>query len=211
MERGFQVLYEAGPCLVVGKPPGLLTQAPAGIDSLEVRIKAFLRQRRDNFGLHRRATRRLTEQFEGRLVRKVYWACVEGQVAPAAGTWEDYILKVPGEPRAEIVPPGFPDGRRAALHYKTIGAGPWGTWLEIELETGRTHQIRLQAASRSYPLLGDTQYGSTTPFGLQYEDERLRGIALHARSLAFRHPVTKEAVSITAPLWDGWKAVGIMG
>jgi len=228
---GVEILYESEACLVAGKPPGLLTQAPPGIDSLEVRIKAYLaggeRQpgavylgvphRIDRpasgaivFGTSRRATRRLAEQFEHRTVTKVYWACLEGQVTPPAGTWRDFVRKVPGEARAEVVDRNHPHAQLAVLQYRTLGAGPRGSWLEIELETGRTHQIRVQAASRRHPVLGDFQYGSTVPFGPQHEDERLRAIALHARRLAFRHPKTGEPVSVTAPVSADWLALRVI-
>lgn len=226
-DPGLQILYEEGPCLVVCKPPGLLTQAPPGIDSLEVRIKTLFRERDKLtgkiylgvphridrpasgvmvFGKDARSTRRLSEQFEGRLVKKVYWACVQGEVSPAAGTWKDLVRKVPGQARAEIVAPSRRDGRPAVLHYRTLDRYPWGCWLEIELATGRTHQVRIQAASRGHAVLGDAQYGSTLPFGHQHEDERLRAIALHARSLSFRHPTTEETISVTAPVSDDWPA-----
>jgi 23S rRNA-/tRNA-specific pseudouridylate synthase len=81
---------------------------------------------------------------------------------------------------------------------------PSCTWLEIELGTGRTHQIRVQAAARGQPLLGDFLYGSPVPFGPQYEDVRLRAIALHARSLAFRHPDTRQTATVVAPLPEYW-------
>jgi 23S rRNA pseudouridine1911/1915/1917 synthase len=224
METAPHILYEQGPCLLVCKPPGLLTQAPPGIDSLEVRIKAFLRERDGvetvYLGVpHRldrpasgvmifckdlRSTRKLGAQFEKRKVHKVYWACVEHQVPAETGDWEDFLRKVPGEARAEVVPPNHPEGRRAVLHYRVLAAADWGTWLEIELETGRTHQIRVQAASRGHPLLGDAQYGATAPFGPQWEDSRLRAIALHARSLTFRHPETWEVVTVAAPVADYW-------
>ena len=223
-EPGFQILYEQGPCLVVCKPPGVLTQAPPGIDSLEVRIKTFLGARDHAADVylgvpHRldrpasgalvvgkdlRTTRKLGEQFERRRVHKVYWAWVEGRVEPDRGTWEDFLQKVPGEPRAEVVGAGHPQGRRAVLHYRVVKAAPEASWLEIELETGRTHQIRVQAASRGHPVLGDAQYGSTVPFGPQFEDCRLQAIALHARSLAFRHPLTREDVQVEAPLAEYW-------
>jgi RluA family pseudouridine synthase len=226
----FQILYEEGPCLAVSKPPGLLTQAPPGIDSLEVRIRALLR-RRDGiegrvylgvvhrldrpasgaivFGTTRAATRRLAQQFEARTVEKRYWVCVEGKVGPSRGTWKDHLRKVPDEPRAEVVPGDHPEGRRAMLEYRTLGVAFWGTLLEIQLGTGRTHQIRVQAASRGHPVLGDAQYGSTTPFGPQYADPRLRAIALHARTLAFDHPQTRKPVTITAPLGLAWWELGL--
>ena len=224
------VLYEEGPCLVVNKPSGVLTQAPPGIDSLEVRIKSWLKEREQKpgnvylgvphrldrpasgamvFAKHVRATRRLAEQFEGRLVEKTYWACVAGEVTPAEGTWIDHVRKVPDQPRAEIVPCDHPEARQAVLHYRVLGGGPWGTWLEIRLETGRMHQIRLQSASRGYPVLGDAMYGSAVPFGPQYEDVRLHAVALHARRLAFHHPMTHEPVAVTAPVSPDWTALGI--
>ncbi len=75
------------------------------------------------------------------------------------------------------------------------------------MQTGRTHQIRIQAASRGYPVLGDALYGSRLAFGPLQEDERLRAIALHARTLAFRHPVSKQWVAVTAPTPDFWPDV----
>jgi len=227
-DAAVDVLYEAGPVLVVRKPAGLLTQAPPGIDSLELRIKTWIKER-DNkpgnvylgvphrldrpvsgalvFARHARAARRISEQFEGRLVRKVYWACVAGEVTPDTGTWVDFLRKVQGEPRAEVVAADNPEGREAVLHYRVLARRAWGTWLAIELETGRTHQIRVQCASRGFPVLGDRFYGSQSPFGEQYDDERLRAIALHGRTLAFRHPMTQEMVSITAPLSEEWNAL----
>jgi RluA family pseudouridine synthase len=228
MDPGFDILYEDGPCLVIGKHAGVLTQAPRGVDSLEVRIKEFLKQRDGGsedvyLGLPHRldrpasgvmifakdynTTRRLGEQFEKRKVHKVYWACAQGQITPETGTWEDFLYKIPGEARAVVVGPDHPQGRTAVLHYRVLATAAWCTWLEITLETGRTHQIRVQASSRGYPLLGDAQYGATVPLGIQYEDVRLRPIGLHARSLTFRHPVSKEPVTVTAPAPEYWPAI----
>ena len=221
---GFQILYEQGGCLAVNKPPGILTQAPPGIDSLEVRIKTYLGgsdgpgpvyvgvpHRLDRpatgviiFAKDLRTTRKLGQQFEKRRVHKVYWACIEGHVAAETGRWEDFLYKVAGEPRAEVVGAGHPEGRPAALHYRVMKSFDWGRLLEIELETGRTHQIRIQAASRGHPVLGDKQYGSTMAFGPQFEDERLQAIALHARSLTFRDPDTRQTVTAVAPVADYW-------
>ncbi|MEM9660622.1 MAG: hypothetical protein AAF961_19830, partial [Planctomycetota bacterium] len=82
-----------------------------------------------------------------------------------------------------------------------------GTWLEIELETGRTHQIRVQAASRGHPVVGDSQYGSSATFGPDRLELRDRPIALHARRLGFRHPMTGDSVAVTAPLPHPWDAL----
>ncbi len=151
--------------------------------------------------------RRISEQFEGRLIKKVYWACVEGHVSPERGTWTDRLRKIQGEPRAQVVAEDDPEGRPAVMHYRVLAAGGFGSWLEIELETGRTHQVRVQAASRGHPVLGDAFYGAETAFGPVCDDERLRAIALHARSLAFRHPMTQERVEVTAPLPDAWQSL----
>ena len=221
-----EILLEGDKFLVVCKPPGLLTQAPPGIDSIELRIKEYIRKRTGKagriylgvphrldrpasgvmvFALNRRAAGRLAEQFEARTVKKIYWACVSGRIEQGEGTWTDYVRKVPDEARAEVVSADHEEGRVAVLHYKVLKNYDWGSWLQIELETGRTHQIRVQAATRGHPILGDAAYGSTVAFGRQYEDERLRAIALHARELEFNHPKTKERISIIAPVADTWE------
>lgn len=222
-----EILYDNGPSLVINKPAGILTQAPAGIDSLEVQVKAFYREREQKdgniylglphrldrpvsgaivFARHVRAAQRLSAQFENRTVTKVYWAVVAGQVEGDEGTWTDYLHKRHGMSQSIVVPADDPRGKIAVLHYRVLArvAGV-GTWLEIELETGRTHQIRVQAASRGHAVIGDSQYGSTVPFGEQFEDERLRAIALHARQLGFNHPMTGEAVDVVAPVTTVWR------
>jgi len=247
-----EILYDNGPCLVVNKQPGILTQAPAGIDSLEVQVKAFYRQREQKegniylglphrldrpvsgaivFARHVRAAQRLSRQFENRTVTKVYWAVVEGDVRPDEGAWTDYLHKRHGMPQSIVVPEGDPRGKPAVMRYRVlyrnyIAAPFWVgpnegitanhpgqdcraicSWLEVELETGRTHQIRVQAASRGHAVVGDSQYGSTILFGEQFADERLRAIALHARQLGFNHPMTNEPVDVIAPTPAAWLAV----
>ncbi len=250
-----EILYDNGPCLVINKPAGLLTQAPRGIDSLEIWVKDFYRQREGKspddkiylglahridrpvtgaivFGRHVRAARKLCTQFADRTVSKVYWAFVEGQVTPDEGTWRDYLHKRHGLAQAEVVEADHPAAKHAVLHYRVLcqnklcqskldqskldqsklgqsklGQSKLGTWLEIVLETGRTHQIRIQAASRGHAIVGDSQYGSTILFGEQYPEPRDRGIALHARQLGFTHPMTSEPVDVVAPLPASWDAL----
>lgn len=256
-----EVLYDCGPCLVVNKPVGLLTQAPAGIDSLELQVKAFYRQREQKegniylglphrldrpvsgaivFARHVRAAQRLSTQFENRTVTKVYWAVVEGDVQPDEGTWTDHLHKRHGMAQSIVVPADDPRGKLAVMHYRVLAhlvdpsrrsespAATWVgrsidatesapgqdgpakySWLEVQLETGRTHQIRVQCASRGHPVLGDSQYGAKHRFGEPFEDERLRGIALHARQLGFNHPMTREAVDVVAPLPVSWDALNL--
>ncbi len=211
--------------MVVNKPAGLLTQAPPGIDSMESRLKKFLKIREEKPGKvylgvpHRldrpvsgamvfakniRATRRLGQQFEFRSVVKKYWAIVEGRPQDAAGEWADYIRKIPGQAKSEVVDENHPDAQLAILKYQVKQEFDGTTLLEIKLETGRTHQIRLQCSSRGLPIVGDVQYNSQISFGEFEPDERKRRIALHARFLKLEHPISNEIVSNTAPLSGPW-------
>jgi 23S rRNA-/tRNA-specific pseudouridylate synthase len=156
------------------------------------------------FAKNVRAARRISEQFEGRLVEKTYWALAAGDVQHDGGTWTDYLQKIDGEPRSIVVDERNPAGRIAILHYRVLERLPGRTRLEITLETGRTHQIRVQCAHHGHSLLGDSLYGSSEHFGPWSEDERERLIALHARSLKFRHPLTREYVECIAPLPEAW-------
>jgi len=226
---GFEILLEDDAVLAVNKPTGVATQAPPQFDSLETRLKEYLTSscpesepvylgiphRLDRavsgailFAKTRRAARQLSRQFERRQIRKSYWACVEspihGIVDPPAGTWTDYLWKVHGQPRTQVVESTHEQGRLAILHYRTIGTHRFGSWLEVELETGRTHQVRVQAASRGYPIVGDAHYGSTIPFGLPVDEERERPIALHAHALTFFHPTSRAEIRLEAPLSASW-------
>jgi 23S rRNA pseudouridine1911/1915/1917 synthase len=219
------ILYENGPCFVFNKPSGLLTQSAGGIDSLENRVRAFLTERDQPpyplyLGtIHRldrpvtgaivmatrlRATQKLSKQFERRTIDKRYWAIVEGEIDPDEGEWIDHIRKIPNEAHAEIVPPDHPEGRKAVLSYRTLDRREGVSLLEIDLHTGRMHQIRVQAASRGFPIIGDEQYGSTQTLGETQEDRRMRPIALHARTLSFDDPSSKERITVSAPLPNTW-------
>ncbi len=228
------ILHDDSSLLAVLKPAGISTQAPRGIDSLEARVRQLLREQAETagqsadelylglphrldraasgvilLGLTRRAARIISRQFERRQVRKSYWACVEGTIEPATGTWIDFVHKVPDEPRVEIVAADVTGAQRAVLHYKTLRTIPLegdrrGTLLEIELETGRMHQVRVQAASRGHSILGDALYGATVPFGRETADPRARAIALHAWSISFRHPESNETLTVSAPPTQDW-------
>jgi 23S rRNA pseudouridine1911/1915/1917 synthase len=220
------VLYEDNHCLAVAKPAPLLTQGvPVGIPTLEAQVKAYLKakyhkagnvylgipHRLDRpvsgvvlFARNTKAARRLAEQFQQRQVRKVYWAVVEGVVEPAEGTWEDWVVKIKEEARTESATPETAGAKHALLRYRRLRTGPHWTLLEMEPQTGRMHQIRVQAAWRGWPVLGDEIYGSRQPFGPPAELPRDRVIALHARSLTFLHPIRFEPITVTAPLPEPW-------
>ena len=226
-----RILYEQGPCLLINKPGGLLTQAPPHIDSVEMRLKKFIRVRDEKpgrvylavphrldrpvsgvmvFALHQRAAKRISNQFEQRLVGKEYWACVEGTIKSDEGTFIDFMRKVPGEARSEICEASAEQAKQAILHYRVLKRTRYKTWLSIQLETGRTHQIRLQCGSRGYPIIGDKLYGSTLKFGEHHEDERRRCIALHSRRLKVRHPMLDQYLDMTAQLPETWAAAKIL-
>lgn len=222
----FHILFESEATLVIDKQPGVLTQAPMGVDSVETRVKDFLNRREGRIGKrylgppHRldrpasgvlmfaktpQAARFLSAQFEERSVSKKYWALVAGRVPEDMGRWIDYMRKIPGRAEAELVPPINPDAREAILRFEVLERLADATLLEIQLDTGRTHQIRLQCSSRGFPILGDELYGSTVPFGERYEDERERAIALHARELTFVDFQADEKTTVQAPLYRPWK------
>jgi 23S rRNA pseudouridine1911/1915/1917 synthase len=231
MTEPLDVLYEDNHCLAVAKPAGLLTQGvPPGIPTLEGMAKDYLKDhygktgrvylgiphRLDRpvsgvvlFGRSTKSAQRLAEQFRERQVRKIYWAAVEGDVQPTEGVWEDWLLKIQDESRSECVTPETPGARHARLRYRCLHAVPGGTLLEIEPETGRMHQIRVQAAARGWPIRGDVHYGARQPFGPHAELPRDRIIALHARSLTFLHPIKYEPITVTAALPPVWRESGI--
>jgi 23S rRNA pseudouridine1911/1915/1917 synthase len=227
------ILLEDNHCLAVVKPAGLLTQGvPEGIPTLEALVKAYLKEKYKKtgnvylgiphrldrpvsgvvlFARNSKAAGRLAEQFQNRQVKKIYWALVERTVEPSEGVWENWLRKLQDEARAEIVTEGVPEARQARSRYRRLATGPDWSLLEIEPETGRMHQIRLQCASRGHSILGDALYGSTRSFGPPAELPRDRVIALHARSLTFLHPLRYEPITLTAPLPEHWPAEARIG
>ncbi len=242
--QNLDILLDDDCILAINKPAGLPTQAPKQYDSIERRVRALLAARAtkaevrsdprgEYLGIpHRidraatgvillaktpRAARVLSRQFERRQIRKLYWAIIAGSVDPPAGTWTDYVRKLPDVAKAEVTTVDAPQAQLARLHYRMLASTALHTHLEIELETGRTHQVRIQAASRGWPLLGDTLYGSAVAFGpvafgpeagtsdgLSEASERERAIALHARSIEFVHPTTQELTTVTADPPEWW-------
>lgn len=222
-------MYEDIYLLAVNKPAPLLTQAPPGVPSLEAAVKAYLKHKHAKpggvylgvphrldrpvsgaivFARNTKAAGRIHKQFEERTVRKVYWAAVAGTVTPDGGVWEDWVRKVEGQARAERAAAGEPGAKLASLEYRVVRRLPGdATLIEFEPRTGRTHQLRVQAAWRGHPVLGDIEYGSDRPFGPPAELPRDRVIALHARRLTIAHPSTKEPLTVEAPLPAYWEPV----
>jgi len=225
------VLFEDNHVLAINKPAPMLTQAPPQVPSLEAMVKAYLKERYAKSGNvylgipHRldrpvsgvivfarstKAAQRIHAQFQKHEVRKVYWAAVEGDVTPDAGVWDDWIKKLAAEARTVRAAEGEPFAKLATLEYRVLQKLPvGGTLIEFSPLTGRMHQLRVQGAWRGHPVFGDTTYGSTRPFGPAAELPRDRVIALHARRLTFTHPITKQPLTLEAPLPEYWNDLGV--
>jgi 23S rRNA pseudouridine1911/1915/1917 synthase len=231
VQGSLTILYEDNHCLAVNKPAPLLTQGVAeGIVSLESLVKDYLRQKHCKTGRvylgipHRldrpvsgvvlfarqtKSAQRLAEQFQKRQVNKVYLAAVEGIVEPAEGVWEDWLVKLSGEARAVTATAATPGARHAILHYRRLAPIPNGTLLEMRPQTGRMHQLRVQAAVRGWPIRGDLLYGSSALLDPSMTEPRDRVIALHAHSLTFLHPIRFDPITVVAPLPVWWHDLGL--
>lgn len=218
-------LYEDHHLLIVNKPAPLLTQGPPSVPNLEAMVKAYIKEkyakpagvylgvphRLDRpvsgvvcFARNTKAAQRVHSQFAEHRVRKVYWALVEGIVSPDAGVWDDWMRKIAEESRVERAKEGEPGAKLATLEYRVLQTLADCTLVELAPLTGRMHQLRVQAAWRGHPVLGDVQYGSTRGFGREAEQPRDRVVALHARRLTLTHPFTKQELTIEAPLPEYW-------
>ena len=131
----------------------------------------------------------LKDQFRDRVVKKVYHAMVQGHMDPSEGTIDAPINRHPREDYRFAV---VADGKPSITHYKSLELFPAVSLLEIELETGRTHQIRVHFSALHHPLVGDLTYGADHTIAERLEMHRPW---LHARQLAFTHPITGEYLS----------------
>ena len=212
------ILFEDNHLLVVDKRCGDLVQPdPSGQSALEDQIKAYLKRRDDKPGevflgvVHRidrpvsgavlfaktsKALVRLNEMIRAGAIRKTYWALTEAAPDPVEGRLTHYIVRDGRTNRSRAFDAPKPDGKRSVLDYRIAGGGTRYTLVEVELLTGRHHQIRAQLSKIGCPIKGDLKYGArrSNPDG---------GISLHSRRVEFTHPVRKEPVSVTAPVPAG--------
>src|SRR5262245_56187047 len=156
------VLFEDHHLIAVNKPAPLMTQAPAGVPSLEAMVKAYIKEkyakpagvylgiphRLDRpvsgvvvFCRNTKAAQRLAEQFQKHTVAKVYWARVEGLLTDDAGEWRDFVRKVEDQARAEIVAADVPGAKEAITVFKVLRRDADATLLELTPKTGRMHQL----------------------------------------------------------------------
>ncbi len=222
------IIYEDNHLLVVNKRCGDLVQPdPNGTSALEDQIKTFIKVRDNKPGevflgvVHRidrpvsgvvlfaktsKALSRMNEKIRKGEVSKRYWAVVEQVLEPASGELVHHISRdtKQNKSRASLTPK--PTSKEARLKYEVLSASKNYTLVEVELITGRHHQIRAQLSAVGSPIKGDLKYGArrSNPDG---------GISLHSRTMSFIHPVTKESCSITAPtptqdsLWSYFESV----
>lgn len=200
------VLYEDNHIIVVEKMVGILSQADhtQDLDMLTL-IKNYLKEKYNKPGnvflglVHRldrmvggvmvfaktsKAASRLSEQVRTRSIEKRYYAVVHGQTK-TKDELTDYLLKNQDENLVSVVNEHTTGGKLAKLKYQLVEFKDSLSLLDIELETGRPHQIRVQLSSRGFPLYGDKRYG---------KDQDKGNIALFAYSLSFSHPTTKETL-----------------
>ena len=144
------------------------------------------------FALTSKAAKRLSEQFRVGSVRKIYWALIEGK-SPKQGILVDRIRR--RGPTSHLVK--GTSGQHAELSFRRLRYHKGVSWVEVELATGRHHQIRVQFSHRGHPVIGDFRYGSKTKFGK-------KALALHARSLTISHPTRKEEMTFVARLEPFW-------
>jgi 23S rRNA pseudouridine1911/1915/1917 synthase len=219
----FRVLFEDNHLLAVVKPAGLATMGvEAGRTSLVTLAKDYLKAKYAKtgnvylgvvsrldaaasgvlvFARTSKAAARLSDLFRRGDVEKTYWALVEGRPEPPEDSCVDWLVKDEQQMKMVVSSPHQTGTQEARLRYRTLRRLPRETLLEIRLETGRKHQIRVQLARRGHPVLGDRKYGATTDFP--------HGVALHARQLELEHPVRKTPLRLEAPLPAAWRAFGI--
>jgi len=218
-----EILYEDNHLLALNKPAGMLSQGDATGDlSVVDWATEDIRRRYRKPGnvyvglVHRldrpvsgvivlaktsKAAARLSAQFREGSVEKVYWAVVEGRVAEEAGEWNDTLLKDEGRNVVTVVPKGTPGGKEAGLAFRVLDRRAETSWIELRPTTGRSHQLRVQVASRGLPIVGDRKYGAQSALRALDGGQR---VALHASSLGLRHPTTKQWLSLLATVPADW-------
>ncbi|MBP5583722.1 MAG: RluA family pseudouridine synthase [Bacteroidales bacterium] len=211
----FQVLYEDNHILVANKPNNMLVQADTTGDvALEDLAKQYIKIKYNKPGavflnaVHRldrpvsgvvvfartsKALTRLNEQFRSKEIKKTYWAIVKNRPKVESATLEDYIRRDAKKNKSFVCQKDTKDAKLARLSYTLIASSENYHLLEIDLHTGRHHQIRCQLSHMGCPIKGDLKYGAE-------RSNKDGGISLHARSVEFIHPVTKEQIKIVAPI-----------
>lgn len=208
------VLYEDNHIIAVNKNSSEIVQGDkTGDTPLSETVKAYIKEKYNKPGevflgvTHRldrpvsgvvlfartsKALTRLNDMFRNKELKKTYWAIVKNRPAEPEARLTHYLVRNEKQNKSYAYDSEKPDSKKAVLSYKLLSASDNYNLLEIELETGRHHQIRCQLAKIGCPIKGDLKYGfpRSNPNG---------GISLHARSVEFIHPVSKQLICVTAP------------
>lgn len=209
------VLYEDNHIIIINKLPGEIVQGDkTGDKPLSEIIKDYLKDKYNKPGnvfcgvTHRldrptsgvvifaktsKALSRLNEMFRKDSIDKVYWAIVKNRPSKIEDKLVHYLIKDEKKNKSSAFNTEKPNTKKAVMHYKLISTSQNYSLLEVNLETGRHHQIRCQLAKIGSPIKGDLKYGAerSNPDG---------SISLHARSISFIHPVSKVKIEVTAPV-----------
>ncbi len=210
-----QVIYEDNHIIVVNKRAGDIVQGDkTGDKPLSDVVKEYIAEKYNKPGnvylgtVHRldrpttglvifaktsKALPRLNKLFVSKDISKTYWALVKNKPKKDSDSLINWLIKNPKNNKSRAHINEVPDSKKAILHYKTIKTLDNYFLLEVNLETGRHHQIRVQLSTIGSPIKGDLKYG----FDRSNKDA---SISLHARNIKFIHPVSKEELNITAPL-----------
>ena len=222
-----QVVYEDNHIIIVSKEAGEIVQGDStGDRTLADDVKAYIKERYAKPGavflgtVHRldrpaqglvifartsKALSRLNEMLRrGGMIQKTYWAVTAGRPVCDAGRLEQFLVRNPKNNKTYVSHEGAKDAKRAVLDYRLIARSDRYNLLEIDLLTGRHHQIRCQLAAMGCPIKGDLKYGAprSNPDG---------SISLLARRVRFEHPVSHVTVDVTAPLPEDklWKLLSL--
>jgi 23S rRNA pseudouridine1911/1915/1917 synthase len=221
-KNNLQVVYEDNHIIIVNKRAGDIVQGDkTGDTPLSDVVKDYIKEKYNKPGnvylgvVHRldrpttgivmfaktsKALPRLNKLFAEKKANKTYWAIVKNAPEKQEDTLINWLKKNPKNNKSTAYPKEFKDSKKAILHYKVLKALDNYYLLEIELETGRHHQIRVQLSNIGSPIKGDLKYG----FDRSNKDA---SISLHARQLQFIHPVSKENIDVLAalpndPIWN---------
>lgn len=209
------VVYEDNHILIVNKACGEIVQVDkTGDVSLEETLKIWLKEKYNKpgnifLGVTHRLDRpvtglvifaktskvlpRLNEQFKNGEIHKTYWAVVKNQPKQEEGVLEHFLYRNEKQNKSYVCSADKPAAKKAMLHYKLIGKSDTFFLLEVELMTGRHHQIRCQLAEMGCPIRGDLKYGYP-------RSNTDGGISLHSRRVQFIHPVSGLEIDVTAPV-----------
>jgi 23S rRNA pseudouridine1911/1915/1917 synthase len=209
-----QVLFEDNHIIIVNKRSGDITQGDkTGDKPLSDVVKNYIKTKFNKPGnvylgvVHRldrptsgviifartsKALERLNKMLREKKINKIYWAIVKGCPKKEKDTLINFLKKNPKKNKSSVYQHEISGAKRAVLHYQVIQKLDNYTLLEIDLETGRHHQIRAQLSAIGFPIKGDLKYG----FNRSNKDG---SIHLHARKIEFIHPVSKEQISLIAP------------